>query len=311
MSDFTESTPHWTDQVSRIALGIRRRAFEHTVKHQGGYLSQACALAEVLATLYVKSLQIDESNSPFNPRPFPGHPRTQNEVRRTGIEYYGLSAPHLDRLFISSGKYALAIYSALVELGRLDGKALDVYRQDGSSLETWGGPHAPGFASYGGQSGSVIALASGCALARKLKGENGRVWVVCDVDELQGGIGWEILQILKQKPLNNLVLVINHHYYDENPAWAQSWYAACSPWKIHEIDGHDPELLHQTTQLYAQQGPLIIRANTHPCQGIVYMSLARLPLDYVRFKSSRDRMNFETAVRAELYKPMNKKGFLR
>ena len=301
----------WTDQVKKTALGIRRRAFEHTVKHQGGYLSQACSLAEILSTLYIKSLQIDVSSSPFNPRPFPGHPSAQRERNRLGSEYHGVSAPHLDRLFFSSGTYALAVYSTLVEIGRLDGKSLDVYRQDGSSLETWGGPHAPGFESYCGSGGSVLALASGCALARKLKGENGRVWVICDVDELQSGTGWEILQILKHKPLNNLVLVINHHYYDESPHWAQSWYQACAPWTVHEIDGHDPDELHRVSQIYAQQGPLLIRANTHPCQGIVYMSLAHLPLNYVRFKTSRDRMNFETAVRAELYKPKNKRGSTR
>ena len=48
----------WTEQVKDIALGIRRRAFEHTVRAHGGYLSQACSLAELLATLYIKVLQI-------------------------------------------------------------------------------------------------------------------------------------------------------------------------------------------------------------------------------------------------------------
>ena len=40
----------WTDEVEQTALGMRRRAFEHTVKQQGGYLSQVCSSAELLST---------------------------------------------------------------------------------------------------------------------------------------------------------------------------------------------------------------------------------------------------------------------
>ena len=41
---------------------------------------------------------------------------------------------------------------------------------------------------------------------------------------------------------------------------------------------------------------------------MVYLSLAGIPLDYVRFKNSRERMNFEGAIRAELYKPKRAKS---
>ena len=35
--------------LRRVAAGIRRRVLEHTIEH-GGYLSQACSAAEMLAT---------------------------------------------------------------------------------------------------------------------------------------------------------------------------------------------------------------------------------------------------------------------
>ena len=40
----------------KIALGIRRRVFEHCIKNNGAYLSQACSSAEQLAWLYNEAL---------------------------------------------------------------------------------------------------------------------------------------------------------------------------------------------------------------------------------------------------------------
>ena len=39
-----------------IALRIRRRVFEHCIKNNGAYLSQACSSAEQLAWLYNEAL---------------------------------------------------------------------------------------------------------------------------------------------------------------------------------------------------------------------------------------------------------------
>ena len=42
--------------VSRIAYaadGIRLRVLDHTLNRRGGYLSQACSSAEIIASLYI------------------------------------------------------------------------------------------------------------------------------------------------------------------------------------------------------------------------------------------------------------------
>jgi transketolase len=39
-----------------VARGIRRRVFEHSIRNNGGYLSQACSAAEQLAFLYNEAL---------------------------------------------------------------------------------------------------------------------------------------------------------------------------------------------------------------------------------------------------------------
>ena len=47
-----------------IAMGIRRRVFEHSMRNNGGYLSQACSAAEQLAWLYNDQLKIRRPNTP-------------------------------------------------------------------------------------------------------------------------------------------------------------------------------------------------------------------------------------------------------
>ena len=294
----------WTDDVLRAALGIRRKAFEHTVKRQGGYLSQVCSGAELLYTLYHRVIQLEESEAPSSPRPFPGLPSARRPRSQVGSSYHGPRAPHLDRLIISSPSYSLLTLCTLAQLGRLDGKAVDHYRQDGSSLDVWPAPYTPGFEMHTGRPAQGLSYAAGVALGRKLKGENGRVWVLLDASELASGEAWESLQLLKRKPLTNLVIVINDPRFEEEPSpFVASWLNACTPWSIQQVNGHQPSEIYEGSQVYQHEGPLLIHARTHPCHGMVYLSLAGLPLDYIRFKNSRERMNFESAVRAELYKP--------
>ncbi len=57
-----------------IALGIRRRVFFHTMKNNGGYLSQACSAAESLALLYNELLTLGEPTLPKVPLPFGAYP---------------------------------------------------------------------------------------------------------------------------------------------------------------------------------------------------------------------------------------------
>ena len=55
-----------------IALGIRRRVFEHSMRNNGGYLSQACSAAEQLAWLYNDQLKLGDPTLPMIPKPFGG-----------------------------------------------------------------------------------------------------------------------------------------------------------------------------------------------------------------------------------------------
>jgi len=135
--------PLWQDEVKRVAAGIRRRVLEHTIKNNGGYLSQACSSAEIMATLYVKVMDLGKMESPLVPQPFPGVPGSDNRHYFTGAAFNG-PGEHRDRFFLSPAQYALVLYATLIETGRMAEEGLLQFNQDGSSVEMIGAEHSPG-----------------------------------------------------------------------------------------------------------------------------------------------------------------------
>ncbi|HEX9021244.1 MAG TPA: transketolase, partial [Nitrospirota bacterium] len=133
----------WQDEVKRVAAGIRRRVLEHTIKNNGGYLSQACSSAEILATLYVKVMNLGRIDTPLAPKPFPGAPGTDNPHYFTGASFNG-PGPDRDRFFLSPAQYALVLYATLIETGRMAAEGLLQFNKDGSSVEMIGAEHSPG-----------------------------------------------------------------------------------------------------------------------------------------------------------------------
>ena len=177
--------------VEEIAAGIRRRVFEHTIRNNGGYLSQACSAAEQLAFLYGEALTLGAPTLPMVPRPFAGVPSAGNPDYVTGAGYNGPAAPGFDRLFIAPAHYALVAYATLIETGRMAPEALEQFNRDGSSVEMIGAEHSPGMEVHNGTLGIGLSTGAGLAWGRKRKGEAGRVCVFMSDGEVQEGQTWE------------------------------------------------------------------------------------------------------------------------
>lgn len=149
--------------TEQVALGIRRRVFEHVMRNNGGYLSQACSAAEQLAWLYNEQLVLGAPTLPMIPAPFAGVPSASNTAYRTGAGYNGPAEPDLDRLFIAPAHYALVAYAALIEVGRMAPEGLQLFNQDGSSVEMIGAEHSPGMEVHNGTLGIGLSTAAGLA----------------------------------------------------------------------------------------------------------------------------------------------------
>jgi len=297
----------WQNEVKRVALGIRRRVFEHTIKNKGGYLSQACSAADFLATLYVKTLKLGPSIAPPIPKPFAGSPSANNPDSFTGAGYHGAKAPELDRFFISPAHYALVIYAALVEIGRMAPEGLEMFNQDGGSVEMIGAEHSPGMEVTTGSLAQGLSMAAGVALARKLKQEPGRVWVFLSDGELQEGQTWEAFQAIRHYNLNNLAIIIDLNEQQCDGAMAEVLDLGNAAEKliafgayVMEVDGHDIEAVQKAGEIRPSKGALVILAKTNPCQGMDYLEQRRPKLHYVRFQSQQQAQTLEAAVRKQL-----------
>lgn len=295
----------WRTEVDRVAQAVRRRVLTHTLTNNGGYLSQACSAAEILATLYLRVMRLEPSCGPLTPRPFPGTPGSANPNSFTGSEYNGPRGPDLDRFIFSPVHYALVLYSLLIEVGRLAPDALEQFNQDGSTLELIGAEHSPGHEVTAGSLGQAISQAGGIALARRLHGETGRVWVFMSDGEFQEGQTWEAFAALAYHQIDNLGVYVdaNGQQCDGKMDSVMNVEPLASRLesfgaRVCEVDGHDPQALAAPALLPPQGKPLVVLARTDPCRGMELLRARTPKLHYVRFKSDEERQAYEQALKA-------------
>ena len=289
----------WQEQTRRVARDIRRRVLDFVIKNNGGYLSQACSSAEILATLYTQVMKLGPSQAPMIPPPFPGMPGPHNPDYRTGVAYNGPKAPDLDRFFISPVHYALVLYATLVEVGRMAPEGLDMFNQDGSSVEMIGAEHSPGHEVTAGSLGQCISQAAGIAMGRRLKGETGRCWVFLSDGEFMIGQTWEAMETMVFYGLDNIGI-----YADVNGQSADGKIETVmniDPLKsrleafgarVFAVNGHDVEALAAPAALEPDGRPLVVLAYTNPCQDIPLLEERRPKLHYVRFKNEEERERY-------------------
>ena len=302
-SDTASKSSSWQQDVRRTANAVRRRVLAHTLYNNGGYLSQACSSAETLATLYLQVMNLGPSVAPMVPRPFPGVPSATNPNSFTGAGYNGPKSPELDRFIFSPVHYALVLYSVLIEVGRLADDALDRFNKDGSTVELIGAEHSPGHELTAGSLAQAISQAAGIALARKLRGDTGRVWVYMSDGEFQEGQVWEAFATMAHYRIDNIGVYVdaNGQQCDgkmEDVMRTEPLAARLEAFgaAVHSVDGHDPDALAAPAEEPRQGKPLVVLARTDPCRGMELLRPRAPKLHYVRFKTDEERAAYEQVL---------------
>ena len=294
--------PSWQDEVKRVAAGIRRRVLEHTIRNNGGYLSQACSSAEIMATLYVKVMDLGKIETPLAPKPFPGVPGPGNPHYFTGAAFNG-PGEHHDRFFLSPAQYALVLYATLIETGRMAEEGLLQFNQDGSSVEMIGAEHSPGMETMTGSLGQGISQAAGIAMARRRKGEKGRVFVFMSDGEFQIGQTWEALQSLSFHMLDNVLIYVDVNGFqcdgkmctvmDIEPLdkRLESFGA-----RVFRINGHDSKRIAEVGTLRPDGRPIVILCDTDAARGLDVLKARAPKMHYVRFSSEEEKQRYNKAL---------------
>lgn len=288
-------------EVARIAAGVRKRVLDHTIANDGGYLSQACSASEMLGALYGGLMRLGPSEGPLVPPPFQGVPGPGRSPQSGGV-YNGAKAPDLDRFVFSPAHYALVLYATLIEVGRLSEDALDRFNADGSTVEMIGAEHSPGFESTTGSLAQALSYAGGVALARKLRGEAGHVWVFMSDGEFQEGQTWEAISALAFHGIGNLTVLVDVNGQQCDGPMDTVMRIEPLARRIeafggvaHDVDGHDVPALAAAVRDRQPDRPTFVLGRTDPCRGIEVLRDRSPLLHYVRFGSDEEKARFVTA----------------
>ena len=304
MTQAPRANDRWIAECQALADGIRRRVLSHTVTH-GGYLSQACSSAEVVGFLYGRGMNLGPSEGPLVPPPYSVAPSKGNPDYASGMLYNGRRAANKDRFFLSPTHYAMTLYAALIESGRLGRDGLSQFNTDGSTVEMIGGEHSPGHETNGGSLGQTISQAAGVAWARRRKGDTGKVWVFLSDGECQEGQVWEAIMNLAFQKLDNIHIVVDNNGQQVDgrtecvmgleplDAKFTAFGAQCL-----RADGHDLAALDAAFETPHPGKPLVVIADTDPTRGIGLLKERWPNLHYIRFKGEDERARYAEALKA-------------
>jgi len=116
-----------------------------------------------------------------------------------------------DEIIISKGWVAATIYALLAETGVIPWKDLKRYCKPKEKKYIGLAEPMEGIKFAGGSMQLGTGAAVGFALAKKLKGEKGKVYVVESDGGINGGIIWESLAIASHHKLDNLVFIVEQN----------------------------------------------------------------------------------------------------
>jgi transketolase len=189
--------------------------------------------------------------------------------------------PERDRLVLSKGHAAPALYSALALKGFLPREELLTLRRLGSRLEGHVDRNNLPFldASTGGL-GQGIGMAVGMALDARLDRRPSRVYAILGDGECQSGSTWEALMAAGHYRLENLVILLDRNGYETDGTTESILGIEPIADKLRafrfrtiEVDGHDfREILGAlSTARRSTEGPTAIIARTVTGKGVSFM----------------------------------------
>ncbi|MDD2634769.1 MAG: transketolase [Bacteroidales bacterium] len=182
-----------------------------------------------------------------------------------------------DKLILSIGHVAPALYVSLAHAGYFDKQELQKLRKTGSMLQ--GHPSltskVPGIETSSGSLGQGLSIAVGMALADKCDDISRKIVCICGDGELQEGQVWEAVMSASHHKLNNLIAIIDKNNVQIDgktknvmnidplkPKWE------AFGWNTIECNGNDFESIESCFSNLNPNIPNVIIANTKMGKGI-------------------------------------------
>lgn len=234
----------------RIRLSVIRGTYFAKSGHPGGSLS----IADLLSYLYFAEMRVD-----------PADPRSDKR----------------DRLVLSKGHAAPALYGALALRGFFPVADIDTLRKADSYLQ--GHPDmkgTPGVDMSTGSLGQGISAACGMALSAKLSDKKYNVFAVLGDGELEEGQVWEAAMFASHYGLSNLCAFIDLNGLQIDGTTAEVMNSApvddkfrAFGWNTLVINGHDFEDIDRAVSAFhtERKRPTAVIMNTVKGKGVSFM----------------------------------------
>jgi transketolase len=237
---------------SRERAQITRRLVVETITEVGlGHVGGDLSVTDILAVLFEDVAQVDPARPDW---------------------------PQRDRIVVSKGHAAVALYASMALSGFLDVETLRTFAQPDSQLN--GHPartKLAGVETSTGPLGHGLPVAVGMAIGAKLRGESWQTYVITGDGEMQEGSNWEAIMLAGHRGLSNLICIVDRNRLQQGaPTETTNRLDPLDEkfrafgWECVVVDGHDHEALrHALTK--SQQGPLAVIAETTKGKGVSFM----------------------------------------
>lgn len=239
--------------LKNTATSIRRKVIEMVYSAKSGHPGGSLSIADILAVLYFKEMNIDPLD-PLN--------------------------PDRDRLILSKGHASPGLYATLSLRGFFPDSLLAGFRKLNSKLEGHVHRGVPGVEASTGSLGQGLGIGVGMALAGKLDSKSYHVFVIVGDGEIEEGSIWESLMVASKHGLNNLIVILDRNGVqldgftkDIMPMGNIKDKVSSFGWNVIEIDGHNYDEIADAIEKAKSgtEAPTFIIANTVKGKGVSYM----------------------------------------
>jgi transketolase len=225
------------------SVQVRRSIINQSKRAHVGHIGSALSIADILVALFSRVMKTDE-----------------------------------DVFILSKGHAALALYCVFEQLGIIDQKTLDTYCADDSRLGVHPEHALPGITFSTGSLGHGPSLGVGVALARRMAGTPGKVFVLISDAELNEGSVWEALMFAGHHKLDNLCLILDNNGQQALAPTTEvinlSGIATAVQslgWECDRVDGHDVAELGRILEVRSSGPPRFVIADTIAGKGVSFM----------------------------------------
>lgn len=236
--------------AAKVRIGIIEGVHAAKAGHPGGSLS----IADLLTYLYMHRLNVD-----------PKYPKM----------------PNRDRIVLSKGHAAPALYATLALRGFFPMDEMKTLRHIGSRLQ--GHPDSvkiPGVDASTGSLGQGISAACGMALSGKISCDSYKVYAILGDGEIQEGEVWEAAMFAAHYQLDNLIAVVDNNgmQIDGKVSEVMSPYPIDQKfeafgWHVISINAHDFNAMEKAFNEAetVMQKPTVIIMHSTKGKGVSYM----------------------------------------